>query len=281
MLIQRRLFMNIINNAIQLAEGFHSLLGEETMIGITDRDTFLHYSPSKKVDFGIKKGTPISPDDPNLKAALAGKCGSVIVPAEIYGVSVHAKSFPIKNEEGNVVGVFAIATPLENQEKMDAYMKDIQKIVEGLQNSVHVVAAHSQELAASSEEISTQAKQSLDLSVKTESETSQIKSIQEQTNILGLNASIEAARAGEAGAGFSVVAKEVRKLSGQTTEVTTTISNSLGDITKTMNNLSENVEQIKSASAEQAELVMKFSDLIDKLNNISTEMKGFMEKVIK
>ncbi|MCM3787188.1 methyl-accepting chemotaxis protein [Domibacillus indicus] len=156
----------------------------------------------------------------------------------------------------------------------------MHSITEGLQNSIQTVAAQSQELAASSEEISAQSQASLDRTKQTVQEAGEIHKIQQQTNILGLNASIEAARAGEAGAGFSVVANEVRKLALQTTAVTKNVTSSLHAITDNIGTLADKVSRIKESSAEQAELVAQFSALIEDLNALSEEMNEFMESIL-
>lgn len=61
--------------------------------------------------------------------------------------------------------------------------------------------------------------QTNDLVEKITAKTAELKALQNKQKILALNASIEAARAGEKGAGFAVVAKEVGKLSEQSTVV--------------------------------------------------------------
>lgn len=70
-----------------------------------------------------------------------------------------------------------------------------------------------------------------------------IEAISFQTSILSINASIEAAHAGDAGAGFDIVAKEVRELANKSNDETVKIYNSLSDLQKVLDNAVNQFEQ--------------------------------------
>ena len=74
----------------------------------------------------------------------------------------------------------------------------------------------------------------------------EIEGISKQTNLLALNAAIEAARAGEAGRGFSVVADEVRDLSGRTGQFSQQIRGVITKVQEAVKVTEEAIERLAS-----------------------------------
>lgn len=260
----------------------HSAMKGESMIGLVDKESesIIAYLPGKRIDSGYKIGQKILPGDVILHLPLKGKSTDAPVPKEFYGVEFNAFSFPVR-ENGQIVGALAFGIPIDHSLQMEKYIVTMNNIIQNLQDKVHTIASHSKELAATSEEINKQTQFALEDAEKTNGITDLIKNISRQTNLLGLNASIEAARAGQHGAGFHIVAQEVRKLSTETTTATDNIETSLRSIKHNLENLKQNMTQINGATNEQAQLVQDFSEIIDELNTLSIEMKGFMSNVMK
>ncbi|MBM0065939.1 methyl-accepting chemotaxis protein [Alkalicoccobacillus gibsonii] len=271
--------MNQLERLVHAAEDIQTVFGKDILIAITDREKFLQFLPSSEIDLDIPIGSPLAQDDPNARKVFAGEYTAERLPKEVYGVPVFVRAFPIKDETGQVIGQFAAVRSLESKRQLDEYMQTIGGIINGLQEASKVVADHSKQLAESSVQISHQSTQSLTLTNQTVESAEEIANIQRQTKVLGLNASIEAARAGEAGAGFAVVAGEVRKLSDETTKTTSNINDSLKDIQEHMKALVSSVGKIKQASDEQSGLVTDFGQLINDLEQVSSEMKSYFEKV--
>lgn len=107
---------------------------------------------------------------------------------------------------------------------------------------------------------------------KINKETTSIKAIAEQTNILAINASIEASRAGSAGKGFAVVAQEIKKLSNNSS----ISANAIADVCSEMN---ENIASIESCFDEITSFLKK--DIVsnfERNNEIFGTLKDSMEK---
>jgi methyl-accepting chemotaxis protein len=101
-----------------------------------------------------------------------------------------------------------------------------------------------------------------------------IQEIAAQTNILALNAAIEAAGAGAAGARFDVVAEEIRKLAGRTTQATGEIAQLIGtvqtDTQAAAKAFSEGATMARESGVSLAEIVKSSTSVTDMVQNISS-----------
>ena len=106
-----------------------------------------------------------------------------------------------------------------------------------------------------------------------------IQGISSQTNLLGLNASIEAARAGEYGKGFSVVAKEIRKLSNTSKESIDKIDNIIKDISSSIQSINDNLDQTNAVSQNQSAALEEISASLDELNTTVSALKDLSKQL--
>jgi hypothetical protein len=120
-----------------------------------------------------------------------------------------------------------------------------------------------------------------------------------QTNILALNAAVEAARAGEAGAGFAVVAEEVRnlaqrsanaakdtamiidkniELSRKGVDISLLVSQSLEEIKHNAEKVSNLVSEITASSEEQAKGTDQISRAISQMEQVTQQNAAVAEQ---
>ena len=105
-----------------------------------------------------------------------------------------------------------------------------------------------------------------------------ILSISKQTNLLALNASIEAARAGAAGAGFAVVAEEIRQLSEQTNTASGEISRIIGELTTDADHAMESIDRTVVSVREQNGMISTAQDnFVEIHDNVSELIERFSE----
>jgi methyl-accepting chemotaxis protein len=164
-----------------------------------------------------------------------------------------------------------------NATQANDLMAAAQQTIEKANLSMNELTGSMKEIAAGSEE--------------TQKIVKTIDEIAFQTNLLALNAAVEAARAGEAGAGFAVVAEEVRNLAMRAAESAKNTSNLIENIVKKIRNgeklvgtTNEAFKEITGSSTKVVKLIAEIaaasqeqSHGIDQINRAVSEMNGLTQ----
>jgi len=120
-------------------------------------------------------------------------------------------------------------------------------------------------------------------SVRAGEETAKIiKTINEiafQTNLLALNAAVEAARAGEAGAGFAVVAEEVRSLAMRSAAAARNTEELIADSTGKTRQASALFDEMSRELSRNRDISMKVTDLIGQVAEASKEQAQGIDQI--
>ena len=144
-------------------------------------------------------------------------------------------------------------------------MAEARQIVEKVNRSMNDMTSAISEVTKSSEETGK--------IIKT------IDEIAFQTNLLALNAAVEAARAGEAGAGFAVVAEEVRNLAMRAAEAARSTSSLIENTITGIRNSNELTVMTQKGFQETVEITGKIGALIEEIAAASDEQARGIEQI--
>ncbi|PYE44262.1 methyl-accepting chemotaxis protein (MCP) signaling protein [Paenibacillus barcinonensis] len=273
--------INVVDALLKVLPYISQILREPASLCVYDHEKVLDVLTTDKFDLGFEKGMKLIESYQNFAVLRNGREATLsTLPKEVFGLELDTLNIPIFDDQQNVVAVFCASYDQSNQNQLEEIIQENQHINANLVDMVQHVAAHAEELQATSEQILENTRVAVQNSSQINKVAGFIREISEQTNLLGLNAAIEAARVGEAGAGFGVVAAEVRKLSVDARQATTDIDASLKDVQQVIQQMSVEVSQIAASSQEQATLVASFTDVIEKLTDTGTRMKALSEQLI-
>ena len=212
-----------------------------------------------------------------LEVIKTGKEKVEIVPEHILGVAFKSCVFPIRDNNDYIAGVIILSFSLAKHNTMTGIVESLVESISQISQGINEVTIGVQDLASMNADVFKQTTEANSKAKDSNQIVGIIQGISSQTNLLELNASIEAARAGEYGKGFSVVAKEIRKLSNTSKESIDKIDTIIKDISVSIESINENLSKTNEVSQNQSAALQQISASLEQLNSTSKILEDLAE----
>jgi hypothetical protein len=155
----------------------------------------------------------------------------------------------------------------QNAHEADSLTREAKQLVAEANSSMNNLIKSINEISIASE--------------KTSKIIKTIDAIAFQTNLLALNAAVEAARAGEAGAGFAVVAEEVRNLARRSAEAAKDTAELIEGTVKRVQEGSQLVERTSRDFSRVAVSTEKIGEHVGEIASASREQAQGLEQITR
>jgi len=263
---------------------FFSQCFEDIVITLSDNKNYLYYKPGTKLDHGIRPGDPVKQGSMTDRAFKKKGFVMANVGAEVFGVAYSAFGFPIFNAKHEIIGGMVFCESIEMQEnrnKLKSISEEIYRNMNIMGNNINLLTNKSKDINATSQILLGEAKKSEEQLQETNHILNIIKSVAHKTNILGINASIESTRVGKEGAGFKIVADEIRNLSLNTDDAIKKIEPIIEQIHLNSDNMTSKIQEINQNLGSIAEFITEARQMSEKLSLSSKMIDELADNLVK
>ncbi len=255
----------VLQAIIKVAPYIPMFIDEPVSVAVTNTVSFIYNQPCKEIPVVCELGAPFPEGSTPLLVMQSGERTAREVPAKVYGVPFKSYAIPLR-EDGEVVGCLMIAKSIETIRSVKDAISSLSDEIEQVMQAVNEITEGVQVASENNQFVFGLMDNLLAETQKMSEILAVINKFSNSTKILGLNASIEAARAGAAGKGFTVVAHEIERLSGNTTESAREIGTMVGGIEAQVNDISEKSKGTTDAITQQAASLEEIAATIQNLN---------------
>ncbi|GCD11195.1 methyl-accepting chemotaxis protein [Clostridium tagluense] len=267
----------IITSFIEILDQLPALFEDEIAFTLTDKQRFVKFVESKNMPAYSQVGKIIPKGEALREVMESGKMKAFTVD-DYNNMSIRVVAIPLKDEQGKVVGAISYGKNLVNSTKITKMSVDLSNATASILKVANVINTDIQNIREINTKVVDEVKNTSDQCNNTDDIIKFIEGIAKQTNLLGLNAAIEASRAGELGKGFGVVASEIRKLSGSSTQSITEINTILKSIKDSVGKV-EKIIGIAMTSAEKQE--QELTQIIHSVKELNKSAETLAEMASK